>query len=155
MNPADLTFQDLRASSADELERIYATDLPVQVPTGCFRGKTLMRIDNPGARKVSSRIIGFVGFEATPFGIDFDESCWYFWHPRLRIGAFRAHIGPSRWRDTEAVTLHYEVSRLPQPIRGVLYDEVKPLSPTVCLGMGGLNAGRDQGDHFFFALARI
>lgn len=64
-------------------------------------------------------------------------------------------VGPSRWRDTEAVTLHYERSRLPAPIRGVLYDEVKPLTDTICLGLGGINAERGDGDQFFFALERF
>jgi hypothetical protein len=36
----------------------------------------------------------------------------------------------------------------------VLYDEVKPLGPDLCLGIGGINARVGRGDHFFFALAR-
>jgi hypothetical protein len=34
----------------------------------------------------------------------------------------------------------------------LLYDEVKMLSPSLCLGIGGINAARGRGDHFFFAL---
>jgi hypothetical protein len=62
------------------------------------------------------------------------------------------NAGRSRWRDTETVRLHYEVSRLPGPVRAVLYDEVKVLSPSLCLGIGGINAARGRGDHFFYAL---
>jgi hypothetical protein len=36
----------------------------------------------------------------------------------------------------------------------MLYDEVKPLSRDACLGIGGVNAGRGAGDHFFFVLER-
>ena len=31
---------------------------------------------------------------------------------------------------------------------------VKPLSADLCLGLGGINAERGEGDHFFFALYR-
>jgi hypothetical protein len=48
--------------------------------------------------------------------------------------------------------LHYDVSRL--PIRRVLYDEIKPLADGTILGLGGIDAGRGEGDHFFFELRR-
>jgi hypothetical protein len=41
---------------------------------------------------------------------------------------------------------------LPKPIRDQLYDEVKPLAPDLCLGIGGTNHESDEGDHFWFAL---
>jgi hypothetical protein len=94
-------------------------------------------------------------FKWTPFGVDFDTRLWFFWHAALAAGRFEPRPGRSRWRDTEAVGLHYHVSRLPGPVRGVLYDEVKPLSADLCLCIGGINAPRGQGDHFFFALQRL
>ncbi|MFW6067010.1 MAG: hypothetical protein ACOC97_01635 [Myxococcota bacterium] len=32
---------------------------------------------------------------------------------------------------------------------------MKPLSGRLLLGIGGINAGRDEGDHFFFALEQV
>lgn len=156
MSTADLpTLPQLRQMGLGELERLYAAEVPLAVPTGRFRGIFLEKLETPGARKPVSRLVSFVGFQATPFGVDFDSCCWFFWHPRLLIGRFQPELGPSRWRDTETVRLDYEVSRLPTPVRSVLYDEVKPLSEAMCLGIGGLNAGRGEGDLFFFALDRI
>jgi hypothetical protein len=149
------TTNDLRRLDLDGLERLYASERPIVLPAGRFRGVFLEKLATPGARRPLSRAISYLGFEATPFGVDFDTCCWYFWHPRLQVGRFRLEPGASRWRDTQAVTLHYDVSRLPAAIRGVLYDEVKPLGDSLCLGIGGLNAERDEGDLFFFALERI
>jgi hypothetical protein len=36
----------------------------------------------------------------------------------------------------------------------MLYDEVKPLSADLLLGLGGVNAETGEGDHFFFTLER-
>jgi hypothetical protein len=41
------------------------------------------------------------------------------------------------------------------PRLGLLYDEVKPLSEDLCLGMGGVNRGPGEGELFFFALVRV
>ena len=75
--------------------------------------------------------------------------------PPLRIGHFEPSVGPSRWRNTDTIGLHYEISRLPGPIKRVLYDEVKRLDEATCLGIGGENEGPGKGDHFWFALERI
>jgi hypothetical protein len=146
---------ELQELDLDDLDVLFASERAISVPEGRFRGVFLRKLATEGARKPFSRVISYVGFEATPFGVDFDTCCWYFWHPRLQVGRFRPEVGPSRWRDTHAVSLHYEVSRLPAPIRGVLYDEVKPLDDSMCLGIGGLNAERGEGDLFYFALERI
>ena len=152
---SNLALSDLQRSSPSELEEIFATDAPFAIPDGCYRGIHLLRLDNSGASEPRTRLAQYLGFELTPFGIDFDDRRGYFFHRRLRAGKFQARIGPSRWRATEAVTLHYEGSRLPAPLRNLLYDEVKPLTDKLCLGLGGLNAGRGEGDHFFFALERL
>lgn len=68
-----------------------------------------------------------------------------------RVEDCRDDCSPSRWRDTQTLQLHYDLTRL--PFRGQLYDEVKPLSETLCLGLGGLNRQPEkEGDLFFFLL---
>ncbi len=149
------TLSELNSASIDELEAIYASDRPFALPEGCYRGIHLRRLTTPGARKLVNRLPQYLGFEAARFGIDFDRARWFFFARHLGAGRFTAAIAPSRWRPTRTVTLDYAASRLPAPLRALLYDEVKPLSESLCLGLGGTNADRDQGDHFFFALARI
>jgi len=149
---ADMTtLADLRASSLDALEELYRGGAIGPRPRGRFRGRVLCRVDSRLAKSKSGTAI-LLPFERAAFGIDFDRSVWFFVRPWLRIGRFRVEVGPSRWRDAEVLRLEYDVSRLPRPIRGFLYDEVKPLSDTLCLGLGGINAGRGKGDLFFFAL---
>ncbi len=131
---------------------IYAHHREVAVPSGRFRGTNLLRLDSPTARR--PRYWGSRVFDFLPYGIDFDEKCWVFFS-RLRLGRFRAAVEPSRWRRTRVVTLRYEPSFLPYSIKSVLYDEVKPLTPDLCLGIGGFDGDAGTGDHVFFALQRI
>ena len=149
------TLDDLRRASLDELEALFRAPREPRRPAGCYRGHHLVRLDNVGARDPAIWLGQTLGFRLFPFGVDFDLDHWFFFHPRLAAGRFTASIGPSRWRDTEAVTLHYGVSRLPRWVRGALYDEVQPLSDRLILGLGGTNAERGLGDHFFFALERM
>jgi hypothetical protein len=149
------TLADLKRAPAADLEALYASPTAPELPRGRFRGKVLARIDNSLSRRLSSRAIEYAGFRLTPFGIDFSASCWFFYGPRaLRVGRFEPRVERSRWRDTDVVALHYEPSRLPALLRRQLYDEVKPLTSDLCLGIGGLNRGHGRGDLFFFALAR-
>lgn len=37
----------------------------------------------------------------------------------------------------------------------MLYDEVMPIRDQLVLGLGGVNAARDRGDHFFFEVHKI
>ena len=92
-----------------------------------------------------------------PFGLNFYPGWgdWFFFHPKIAAGRFVPRRERSRWRSTDAYTLSYERSRLPRPVRGLLYDELKPLSDRLILGFGGTNAETDKGDHFFFALSRL
>lgn len=150
--PAAITLARLRRCTVAELEALYAEPRPVSVPAGIFRGIHLAWLDTPGARHPVIHPLQYLGFRLTPFGIDFIARRWFFFHRRLAAGRFTAHVGASRWRDTETVRLCYDVSHLPGPLRALLYDEVKPLSATLCLGLGGINAPRGRGDHFFFAL---
>jgi hypothetical protein len=148
-------FHALRAANLAELEAIYATPGSVELPRGRFRGSVLRRLDNRGANHPLLRPLEWVGFEAVPFGVDFDARVWFFSPMRIRMGRFEPRPGASRWRDTQTVQLYYDVSRLPQLITRGLYDEVKPLSDDLCLGLGGVSAQTGLGDHFFFALRRL
>jgi hypothetical protein len=150
-----LTLSRLRRCSLEQLEALYAEERPFTTPTNAYRGVHLAWLDTPGARHPLARPLEHLGFSWAPFGVDFTARQWFFFDRRFGIGRFWAQPGPSRWRDTETVCLHYDISRLPRPLRGILYDEVKPLSSGLCLGIGGINAPRGRGDHFFFALAAL
>jgi hypothetical protein len=147
-----ISLARLRGCTLAELEALYSEPRSVCVPSGIFRGVHLAWLDTPGARHPVIRPLQHLGFRLTPFGIDFTAQRWFFFHRRLGAGRFTADVGVSRWRNTVTVRLRYDVSRLPGPLRALLYDEVKPLSSTLCLGLGGINAPRGSGDHFFFAL---
>ena len=149
-----MNLYDLMRCRLADLESIYVEERPVAIPSGRYHGTYLRQLDHPGARRLWVRAIGLFGFQLPPFRVDFDRCCWMFFHPWLAAGRFRAVVQPSRWRDTEIVALHYEVSLLPGLIKDALYDEVKPLGPDLFLGLGGLQGGPGEGDHFFFALAR-
>lgn len=136
----------------DELERTYR-DMPAgPPPAGLYRGRFLRWLDTPGSPKWHLRAIESLLFERTRFGVDFERRLWWFVRPGLRAGRFVASQGPSRWRPADTLRLEYAVSWL--PIRALLYDEIKPLTADLCLGLGGVNAERGEGDHFFFSLAR-
>ncbi len=150
-----LALADLKAMSLAQLEELWRTSALGPAPLGSFRGAFLHWIDSPGARQAHVRAIDTIGFRASPFGVDFDARRWWFVHPRLRVGHFTLTAGKSRWRETEAQQLDYSVSRLPGALKGTLYDEVKQLTGNLVLGLGGLNAGPGEGDHFFFALSRL
>ena len=150
-----ITLAQLREASTDELEALYTAPGPRIVPAGRFHGEALHRCDSAAGRSLLWRAVGKLAFGWMPFGVDFERRLWYFLHRRVALGRFELRPGPSRWRPAERIIqLHYEPSRLPGLIRRQLYDEVKPLSEELCLGIGGLNAERGQGDHFFFALRR-
>ena len=147
-----MNAEELSGASVERLEQIYR-DAPVgPPPSGSWRGQWLTWLDTPGAKVWHVRLMDGILFERTRFGIDFDRRLWWFITPQLAAGRFEVSPGRSRWRDTETLRLEYGVSRL--PIRGYLYDEVKPLSHELCLGLGGINAGPGEGDHFFFSLVR-
>lgn len=137
----------LSRSSQSELERIYRSERSLELPRGRFTGRVLHRLSHRGANHPLWKYSEWLGFEALRFGVDFDACVWLFTKRKIAMGRFTPEIGASRWRQTETVRLRYAVSRL-------LYDEVKPLSDDLCLGLGGINAGPGYGDHFFFSLRR-
>ncbi|MBW2528013.1 MAG: hypothetical protein JRI23_27780 [Deltaproteobacteria bacterium] len=147
-----MNLRELQRSSLAELEAIYAEPNGDIALAGRFRGIHLVRLDRPDRRRRLAA--ASYPFQVVPFGIDFDTHRWFFLHPVAQMGRFEALPGRSRWRDADVVRLHYANSGLPLFVRGLLYDEVKPLSDDLCLGMGGINDVRGRGDHFFFALER-
>ncbi len=151
----EITLFELQRCGLAELEALYVEQRPIRLPAGCYRGVHLAWLDTPGSRHPVIRPLQYLGFRLAPFGIDFSGGRWFFFHRSLAIGRFIAQPGPSRWRATDTVCLYYDVSRLPRSLRTLLYDEVKPLSTSLCLGIGGINAPRGRGDHFFFALAAL
>ncbi|MCA9519484.1 MAG: hypothetical protein KC609_00860 [Myxococcales bacterium] len=150
-----MRLRDLQNRSLDELEQLYRGERRAAAPRGCFRGIFLRHLENRGTRILANQLIVRLGFEYTPFGVDFDDNRWFFFDRRLLIGHFRPVEQRSRWREADVVALHYEISRLPTLVRDMLYDEVKPLGPDLCLGLGGVNAECGLGDLFFFALERL
>jgi hypothetical protein len=141
----------LDGKSREELEELYRQAPLGPAPEGLYRGHFLCWL--PAARQWRVRLMDEILFRRLRFGIDFRRRLWWFVRPALAAGRFSISEGPSRWRDTQTLCLDYATSRLPG--HGWLYDEVKPLDADHCLGLGGLNGPRDEGDHFFFSLTRV
>ena len=151
-----MTPQALASATLDDLERLYReAGPPITVPRGRFRGRHLAWLARGSATPGWLGPVLWLGFYKIPFGVDFDDRRWFFVRPGARIGHFQPEIGASRWRDTSTIRMSYHPSRLPSPVRSLLYDEVKPLTPTLCLGIGGINAPRGSGEQFFFALEKM
>ncbi|NOY93596.1 MAG: hypothetical protein GXP55_20620 [Deltaproteobacteria bacterium] len=140
--------------SLAQLESLWMLQAKLEPPRGRYRGHVLRRIGNATSRRPLWRWSERIGFEWIPFGVDFDRRLWFFITRHIAMGRFETQAGPSRWRDTQCIGLTYGVSKLPRVIRSTLYDEVKPLSDRLVLGIGGIHRGRGEGDHFFFALER-
>lgn len=135
----------------DQLERAFVEEELDTLPSGIVVGSFLGFVDSRGARRGVVRALDTLLFRALRWGLDLDDRRWWFEHPRAAAARFSVVEGPSRWRDTRVLQLHYDVSRL--PFRGILYDEVKPLRDGRVLGLGGIDAARGDGDHFFFELS--
>lgn len=148
------TRSDLLRMSEPELDDVFVNAPLLDLPRGVFDGSTIRRLTTPGASHPIYRSLEWLGFEAMRWGIDFDGPRWFFQSPLLRAGRFEPRAGRSRWRPTDAFQMHYHPSRLPRLLSGTLYDEVKPLSEDLCLGIGGVNMDVGDGDHFYFVLAR-
>lgn len=133
-----------------DLESLYAGPVGA-APAGITVGRFLGFLDTPGGRDVRNRVTHTVLFRWPRWGVDFDRRLWWFVDPRVAAGRFRVTVGPSRWRDAVVLRLDYDVSRVAW-IRRTLYDEVKPLSDGRIIGIGGINAERGRGDHFWFEL---
>lgn len=138
--------------SLNQLESLWARPTALPPPRGRYRGHVLRRIDHETSRRARWLWTERIAFEWIPFGIDFDRRLWFFITGHLAMARFEARPGPSRWRDAEAIGLSYGPSKLPHVVRSVLYDEVKPLSGRLVLGIGGISRARGEGEHFFFAL---
>lgn len=148
-----------KARSETELNDIFCASGPAKLPSpGNYAGTWLKRIENAGTYKPFNLISQWLMFEITPFGITFNADgtgIWYFFNPTLAAGNFLMQSGKSYWRDTEAVSLNYETSKLPGFVRGILYDEVKVLDDNHALGIGGFKAPPGDGDNFYFLLTKV
>ncbi len=147
-----MNLDQLKQHDMQELERLFCGTEPLFIPKGCYDGCVLGRLDEAGNRR--PLYLGSKSFEIVPFGVDFDVCKWFFFTPFVQVGHFRTEIAKSRWRDCETITLNYEVSRMPDFARKIFYDEIRPLSDDLCLGIGGFNYEAGIGDHFLFALER-
>lgn len=88
------------------------------------------------------------------FGLNLDKQQWWFKDTTRLVARFEPRAGRSRWRDADVIKLHYERTG-PRLLRGMLYDELKPLNDGCILGIGGSNRDDDRGAWFFFALTPV
>jgi hypothetical protein len=145
---------DLQRRSWDELDKLYIEAPPGPVPEGLFDGTFLIWL--PPAKKLRNLpyvCLETLGFRCFCWGIDFVDRKWWIAARALRGGKFTPIQAASRWRPTQTWQLHYDGDGIPCVDR-ILYDEVKTLTPDLCLGIGGINAEQGIGDHFYFALRR-
>lgn len=108
---------DLMRMELPELEALDASDRPLTLPHRRFRGTFLAHVAPLRQRPLWTRLMVETMFRYEPWWVDFLSARWAFVHPRLGAGRFTASVGPSAWRDTRAVALRYDRSRLPGPIR--------------------------------------
>jgi hypothetical protein len=155
MDPETVTWSELVRASIAELESLYASSREVIVPKGRFAGRHLVWLDTPAARHPVLRTVEHLFFAELSWRIDFDRRRWFWLQDRVGIGRFSASVGPSRWRATDTIRLLYDDPLLPGFVNQWLYDEVKPLSDDLCLGLGGISAKKSVGEQFFFALGRV
>lgn len=133
-----------------DLETLYRGPLG-EPPRGVTRGTFLGFLDTPGGRDWRHRALHTLLFRWPRWGVDFDRRLWWFGSPRFAAGRFTSTLGPSRWRDATVLRLDYSASRSAFG-RRILYDELKPLPDGRIIGIGGINADRGAGDHFWFEL---
>ncbi len=146
--------RDLSRMSISELDALYISAPMRPRPEGIFRGR-LLRWLPPACKPRNAPFVALelVAFQLLPWGIDFRSTLWWVGLRCLQGGLFEATEGRSRWRPTETFRMSYHRDRLPF-FRRYLYDEVKPLSDDLCLGIGGINADEGVGDHFYYLLER-
>ena len=102
----------LQSSDLETLEKLFEQEREVELPPAAsYKGSYLKRLQNKGANKPWFSIPQALLFEFTPFGINFAKETgdWFFLNPAFQLGRFSMKIGPSRWRNTTVVQLHYEV----------------------------------------------
>jgi hypothetical protein len=146
--------ETLHGRTEAELAALFCEDRPLAVPTGQFRGELLAWIDSPASRHLLWRPMLALMFGKSPFGVDFDSRRWMLASPRFKLGHFEAAVDRSAFQPARVVALRYHLSRLPGLVKGMLYDEVQPLGPDQCLGIGGLVLEGTRHPAFWFALER-
>jgi len=151
----NVTWDTLKHAGIEALERLYEEPRAIELPRGIFAGFHLGWLDTVGARDPILKPVEELFFHRLAWFVDFERSRWFWFHRSIGLGHFTPSLGPSRWRDTDTVRLLYDDRRLPGFINQWLYDEVKPLSEDVCLGIGGISKRRGLGDQFIFGLRRV
>ena len=142
---------EVAGATPAELERIYREAPLAPLPGGLWAGQYVHELPMPAGEKLAARAM----FKWTRFGLDLDRHGWWFRRPEARVvGHFMTSVGPSRWRDAEVVRLDYRKTT-PWPLRRLLYDELKPLSDSVVLGLGGINRAGPTGAWFYFVLTPV
>jgi len=141
LDRSPVSWEELRGADASDLEKLYRDVGVSRVPRGIFAGRHLAWVETRDPTAPLLRPVLELFFRRLEFHIDFDRSQWFWFARSLGVGHFSPSIGPSRWRDTETIRM--------------LYDEVKPLSDDLGLGLGGISRRRGEGERFFFALRRI
>ncbi len=156
-NPVDenIELSRLAAMSAAELDALYSERRPAAWPAGCARGRLLAWVPGPATRHPLWRPLLAAMFQLSPFGLDYDRRCWFFGLRPLCSAHFDISLGASRWRPGPCYRLHYDSSSLPQAVRNRLYDEIKPLTPDLGLGLAGLHFKGRPVPVFYFALQRV
>lgn len=136
----------------DTFESTYREAALGEEPLGVFVGHHRGFLDTAGA---AIRAVDTLLFVLPRWGVRFERGggVWWFFEPGFSMGRFRLERGRSRWRDAEVLRLRYDPSRL--PVRGLLYDEIKPLPDGRILGLGGTNHDAPLGDHFWFELESL
>ena len=148
-------WEELGRADSNDFERLYQEGDVARVPRGIFAGRHLAWVGSADPTAPILRPVLELFFRRLVFHVDFDRSQWFWFSRSLGLGHFSASIGPSRWRDTETIRMLYDDRRLPGFVNQWLYDEVKPLSDDLCLGLGGVSGRRGEGERFFFALRRV
>jgi len=155
LDRSPVSWEELRGADASDLEKLYRDVGVSRVPRGIFAGRHLAWVETRDPTAPLLRPVLELFFRRLEFHIDFDRSQWFWFARSLGVGHFSPSIGPSRWRDTETIRMLYDDRRLPGFVNQWLYDEVKPLSDDLGLGLGGISRRRGEGERFFFALRRI
>ena len=145
-----MTADDLAALDLAALEDVFVTARCHPLPSGVWQGRYLRELP----MSLPKRLVARAMFRWPTFGLDLDHREWWFHDPARRVARFEPRPGRSRWRETEVVQLDYQRTG-PRVIRGMLYDELKPLGPDCILGLGGSNHDGARGTWFYFALAPV
>lgn len=143
----EATVQRFAAMPLEALEHIWRTRACAPLPGGVWQGHYLRELPMSLPKRLLSRAM----FKRRMFGLDLNYNRWWFRDNSRLLAHFEPHVGRSRWRDTEVVQVRYERTG-PALLKGMLYDELKPLDDRTILGLGGSKRG---GAWFYFVMTPV